>query len=62
MDGFLNNDDIGFVNLSLIVKKGWTIGYEKKSQTILHNNTDCVDSRFFSSQVTSEKKKTGLKS
>ena len=49
MDGFLNNDDIGFVSLSLSAKKGWTISYEKKSQKALRNNTDCVDSCFSSS-------------
>ena len=49
MDGFLNSGGIGFVSLSLFAKKGWAISYEKKSQKALHNNTDCVDSRFSSS-------------
>lgn len=46
MDDFLNNDDIGFESLSLIVKKGWTIRYEKKSQTTLPYHRNCADSRF----------------
>ena len=46
MSDFLNNDDIGFESLSLIVKQGWTIRYEKKSTKTLHSSTSCVDSRF----------------
>ena len=46
MSDFLNNDDIGFESLSILVKKGWTIRYEKKSTKTLHSSSDCVDSRF----------------
>ena len=51
MSDFLNNDDIGFESLSLIVKKGWAIRYEKKSTKTLHSSTSCVDSRFSFGQL-----------
>ena len=51
MSDFLNNDDIGFESLSLIVKKGWAIRYEKKSTKTLHSSTSCVDSSFSFGQL-----------